>query len=166
MSKRRRGGPAAQAAPDPLAALGLAAPELRRAEPRDIGEVQTLQWACFDPPLHEPYGVLERDLIQDTGFVLRSAGRLVGTVRCQLLADGTEWRLGLLMVPPDLRGRGLGTFLLAHGEAAAPPSVTTYAVLVGATKQDNRRFYESHGYADRGTLPDRPGVRLLTKSRR
>ncbi len=41
-------------------------------------------------------------------------------VGCRLLEDGTVWHIGLLMVAPDLRGRGLGRFLLEHAERAAP----------------------------------------------
>ena len=98
--------------------------------------------------------------------MLRSAGRLVGMIRCQSLDAGTRWQLGLLMVVPDLRGRGIGRFLLEHAEAAAPPSVTTYSVLVGATRRDNIEFYGRAGYTDEGALPDRPGVLLFTKPRR
>ena len=169
LTRRRRtsGRAAATPAPvtDPLGGLGLDRPELRRAVPGDIGEVQTLQWASFDPPLREPYDVLERDVLGDTSWVLRSAGRLVGMIGCQLLADGTEGRFRLLMVAPDLRGRGIGRFLLDHAEAAAPPSVTTYSVLVGAGKQDALAFYEDAGYTSRGKLADRPGVLLLAKPR-
>ena len=59
----------------------------------------------------------------------------------------------------------IGRFLLDHAEAAAPPSVTTYSVLVGAGKQDALAFYEDAGYTSRGKLADRPGVLLLTKPR-
>jgi tRNA (guanine37-N1)-methyltransferase len=167
--RRRTSGRAAAAgtpaAGDSLVGLGLDRPELRRAVPGDIGEVQTLQWASFDPPLREPYDVLERDVLGDTSWVLRSAGRLVGMIGCQLLADGTEGRFRLLMVAPDLRGRGIGRFLLDHAEAAAPASVTTYSVLVGAGKQDALAFYGDAGYTSRGKLPERPGVLLLTKPR-
>ena len=166
MTKRRTAGRAVTpAATDPLAVLGLDRPELRRARRGDLGEVQTLQWASFDPPLHEPFHILERDVLGDTSFVLRSAGRLVGMIRCQSLDAGTRWQLGLLMVVPDLRGRGIGRFLLEHAEAAAPPSVTTYSVLVGATRRDNIEFYGRAGYTDEGALPDRPGVLLFTKRR-
>ena len=151
MTKPRRTSRRATEAPptaDPLAVLGLEQPELRRAQRGDVGEIQTLQWASFEPPLHEPLHILERDVLGDTSFVLRSAGRLVGMIRCQSLEEGSRWQLGLLMVVPDLRGRGIGRFLLDHAEAAAPASVATYSVLVGATKRDNVDFYEQAGYTN------------------
>ena len=139
---------------------------LRLAEPGDLGEIQTLQWACFDPVLREPLDVLAEDVLGDTSFVLRVGGRLVGMVRCQLLDDGTVWHLGLLMVAPDLRGRGLGRHLLAYAEAAAPPSVTTYALFTGADKTDNLRMYKKAGYRNHGERPDVPGVVRFSKPRR
>ena len=139
---------------------------LRLAEPGDLGEIQTLQWACFDPVLREPLDVLAEDVLGDTSFVLRVGGRLVGMIRCQLLDEGTVWHLGLLMVAPDLRGRGLGRHLLAYAEAAAPPSVTTYALFTGADKADNLRLYKKAGYRNHGERPDVPGVVRFSKPRR
>jgi tRNA (guanine37-N1)-methyltransferase len=139
---------------------------LRLAEPGDLGEIQTLQWACFDPWLREPLDVLAEDVLGDTSFVLRVGGRLVGMIRCQLLDEGTVWHLGLLMVAPDLRGRGLGRHLLAYAEAAAPPSVTTYALFTQADKADNLRMYKKAGYRNHGERPDVPGVVRFTKPRR
>ncbi len=139
---------------------------LRLAEPADLGEIQTLQWACFDPVLREPLDVLAEDVLGDTSFVLRAGGRLVGMIRCQLLDEGAVWHLGLLMVAPDLRGRGLGRHLLAYAEAAAPPSVTTYALFTGADKADNLRLYKKAGYRNHGERPDVPGVVRFSKPRR
>ena len=129
----------------------------------DLGEYLTLQWACFPPELHEPLDVLTDDVLGDTGFVLRVGGRLVGTVSCQLLDGGTEWRPRLLMVAPDLRGRGIGRWLLDHAERAAPPSVTTYSLLTGATVAGSQKLYRRAGYRSRGEL--RPGVVRMTKQR-
>ena len=146
--------------------VGDVAGIIRLAEPGDLGEIQTLQWACFDPVLREPLDVLAEDVLGDTSFVLRTGGRLVGMVRCQLLDDGTRWHLGLLMVAPDLRGRGIGRFLLAYAEAAAPPSVTTYALFTGADKVDNLRMYKKAGYRNHGERADVPGVVRFSKPRR
>ncbi len=139
--------------------------EVALAVRADLGEIQTLQWASFEPALHEPLDVLTEDVLGSTTFVLRVAGRLVGTVRCQLLDDGATWQLGLLMVAPDLRGRGLGRWLLEYAERAAPASVTTYRLFAGADKRDNQRMYRKAGYSPRGERPDRPGVVVLTRRR-
>jgi len=146
--------------------VGDVAGIIRLAEPGDLGEIQTLQWACFDPVLRESLDVLAEDVLGDTSFVLRVGGRLVGMVRCQLLDEGTVWHLGLLMVAPDLRGRGLGRHLLAYAEAAAPPSVTTYALFTGADKVDNLRMYKKAGYRNHGERADVPGVVRFSKPRR
>ncbi len=129
----------------------------------DLGEYLTLQWACFPPDLHEPLDVLTEDVLSDTGFVLRVGGRLVATVSCQLLADGTEWRPRLLMVAPDLQGRGIGRWLLTYAEQAAPPSVTTYSLLTGTTNARGQKLYKRAGYRSRGETA--PGVVRMTKRR-
>jgi tRNA (guanine37-N1)-methyltransferase len=137
---------------------------VRPTEPADLGEFLTLQWACFPPELHEPLDILRRDVLEeDTSFVLRVGGRLVGTVSCRLLEDGTDWQPRLLMVAPDLRGRGIGRFLLEYAERAAPPSVTTYSLLTGTDNQQSQRMYKKAGYRSRGEV--RPGVVRFTKRR-
>ena len=130
---------------------------VRPTEPSDLGEFLTLQWACFPPELHEPLDILQRDVLEeDTSFVLRVGGRLVGTVSCRLLANGTDWQPRLLMVAPDLRGRGIGRFLLEYAERAAPPSVTTYSLLTGTGNKRSQRMYTRAGYRSRGEVS--PGV--------
>jgi tRNA (guanine37-N1)-methyltransferase len=137
---------------------------VRPTEPADLGEFLTLQWACFPPELHEPLDILRRDVLEeDTSFVLRVGGRLAGTVSCRLLEEGTEWQPRLLMVAPDLRGRGLGRFLLDYAERVAPPSVTTYSLLTGTGNQPSQRMYKRAGYRSRGEV--RSGVVRFTKPR-
>lgn len=140
--------------------------EVRPATPADMGEVQTLQWACFEPRLREPLDVLTEDFLAGTSLVARSAGRLVGTVSCRLLEDGTVWHISLLMVAPDLRGHGLGRWLLEQAEAAAPDSVQTYRMYAGAEADENLRIYKRAGYSRRGTRDGHPDVVVLTKPRR
>ncbi|HET7194908.1 MAG TPA: GNAT family N-acetyltransferase [Nocardioides sp.] len=137
---------------------------MRPTDPADLGEFLTLQWACFPPELHEPLDILRRDVLEeDTSFVLRVGGRLVGTVSCRLLADGTDWQPRLLMVAPDLRGRGIGRFLLEYAERAAPPSVTTYSLLTGTDNQRSQRMYKKAGYRSQGEVS--PGVVRFSKPR-
>jgi len=136
------------------------------ARPADLGELMTLQWACFAPDLHEPLDVLTRDLPVGTTFALRVGGRLVGAVRGTLLdgPDVTEWRISLLMVAPDLRGRGLGRFLLEHVEAAAPAAAKAYSQLTRGDDPRGDRMHRKAGYRPAGEAS--PGVARLVKQRR
>jgi tRNA (guanine37-N1)-methyltransferase len=129
--------------------------------PADLGELQTLQWACFDPALRETLDELAEDVSGATAFVLRVGGRLVGSVSGRL--DGDAWYLSLLMVAPDLRGRGIGGWLLRHAEQAAPPQATTYALVTGAGNRDSQRLYRKAGYRPGGEV--RPGVVRMTRRR-
>ncbi len=158
----------AERRPDLLHGAVAAGPhgtEVSLASRADMGEIQTLQWACFEPALQEPMDVLTEDVLTSTTFVVRAAGRLVGTVRCQLLEDGTVWQVGLLMVAPDLRRQGYGGWLLRHAEQAAPASVTTYRLLTGATRSENIRWYRRAGYRPRGTREGPVDVVVMTKQR-
>ncbi|MGZ5404734.1 MAG: tRNA (guanosine(37)-N1)-methyltransferase TrmD [Nocardioides sp.] len=132
------------------------------ATPADVGELMTLQWACFAPDLHEPLDVLTRDLLEGTSFVLRSGGRLVGAVRGTLL-DGGEWRISWLMVAPDLRGRGLGRFLLEQVESAAPAAATSYSQLTRGDDPRGARMHRKAGYRPAGEVA--PGVTRLVRRR-
>jgi tRNA (guanine37-N1)-methyltransferase len=148
-----------------VSAGNLEGAELSTAVLADMGELMTLQWACFDPLLREPVDVLTEDVLGSTTFVLRASGRLIGAVRCQLLDDGATWLIGLLMVSPDLRGRGIGRFLLEHAEGAAPDTVTTYRLFTADDHADNLRRYKRAGYSLRGEREGHPGVAVLTKRR-
>lgn len=156
--------PAAAIDPSELSELSeVSDVQIRLAERADLGEIQTLQWACFEPALHEPLDALTEDVLGATTFVLRAGGRLVGTVGCRLDEAGSDWHLGLLMVAPDLRGRGLGRFLLAYAEQAAPPSVTTYSLVTGAGNARSQKLYTKAGYRSRGEAS--PGVVRFVKRR-
>ena len=68
------------------------------------------------------------------------------------------------MVAPDLRGQGLGRWLLARIEEAAPPGVTSYELVTGAGSVRNQRMYKRAGYRLRGEVE--PGVVRMTRTRR
>lgn len=154
---------------------GLAEVEWRTATRGDAGEILTLQRACWVdealanelldvPALHESYDDVVAALETHTTFVLRSAGRLVGSVRGSRSPDGT-WFVGRLMVAPDLRGRGIGRWLLDRVEEAAPADAPTSALVTGARNQANLRFYRRAGYR-LDPVQDDPVVRRLVKRRR
>jgi len=147
--------------------------ELRAAVPADAGELYVLQLACWVqemhdnpgvpiPALHETLDDLRAWLPEWTVLVLRREGRLVAAARAR--REGDAWDIGRLMVAPDLQGQGLGRFLLAEIERAAPPDVTTYRLFTGAGSARNQRMYKRAGYSLRGEIE--PGVVLLTKPRR
>jgi tRNA (guanine37-N1)-methyltransferase len=146
--------------------------DVRTATPADAGEILTLQLACWVteahanatldiPPLHEDLDDVQAWLTGWTAFVVRSAGRLVGGVRGRL--EGDVWDIGRLMVAPDLRGRGLGTWLLRHVEEAAPPQARRLALFTGAGSEANQRMYHRAGYRRDRVQPADTGVVHLSK---
>ena len=145
--------------------------EWRPAVVADAGEVLTLQRACWIqeavandmwdvPALHETLEQVTADLQEWTTFVLRSSGRLVGSVRGCL--DDGEWLIGRLMVAPDLQGRGLGRWMLDRIQEAAPPDARSLGVITGARSVDNLRLYHRAGFRPRREQPD-PRLTRLTK---
>jgi tRNA (guanine37-N1)-methyltransferase len=116
------------------------------------------------PPLHETLEQVEADLERWTTFVLRSSGRLVGSVRGRLTGRG-DWFIGRLMVAPDLRGRGLGRWLLEQVVAAAPDEARRLALMTGARSEANLRRYRRAGFRPDRDQPD-PGVVRMSRPRR
>jgi tRNA (guanine37-N1)-methyltransferase len=142
----------------------------------DAGELLTLQRACWVqeaianddlhgiPPLHETLEDVRRELDRWSTWVVRSEGRLVGSVRGRLTDDGA-WDIGRLMVAPDLQGRGLGRALLTHIQAVAPPAATSYVLFTGARSTENIRMYKKAGFRVRTDLDAPPLAVVLTKRR-
>jgi tRNA (guanine37-N1)-methyltransferase len=152
--------------------------EWRAATRADAGEILTLQRACWIqeavvnemwdvPALHESLELVTAELDVWTTFVLRSAGRLVGSVRGRLdgAAGEQEWLIGRLMVAPDLQGRGLGRWMLERVEEAAPPAVRSFSVITGARSEDNLRMYRRAGFRPVRDQHD-PRIARLSKPRR
>ncbi len=148
--------------------------ELRLATRADAGELFTLQRACWVaeaqanealtiPALVETMPDVLDGLEQWQTWVVRAAGRLVGSVRARLDEASGAWEIGRLMIAPDLSGRGLGRWLLGHAEGLAPPAATSYALVTGAGSARNLRMYRKAGYRPRGEVS--PGVVRLTKPR-
>jgi tRNA (guanine37-N1)-methyltransferase len=156
----------AERRPDLLHAGEAVGPEgttLTAATRADLGELLTLQHACFDPTLHEPMDALADDVLTSTCLLMRRAGRLVGAVRGRPGDDGAVWDVGLLMVAPDQRGRGFGRWLLERAEAAAPPQVLSHRLFVSSASPGLRGLYRRAGYSVRGERPGHPGVLVMTK---
>jgi tRNA (guanine37-N1)-methyltransferase len=155
-----------------LTVAGIDEAEVRVANRADAGEILTLQLACWVEEEQANPGVTIPTLTEGlddvvgwlrtwTTFVVRSGPRLVGAVRGRL--DGDVWEIGRLMVAPDLRGRGLGRWLLEHAEAAAPPEARRASLFTGAGSVDNLRMYRRAGYRPDRLPSGDPGVVHLSK---
>ncbi len=137
----------------------------------DAGELLTLQLACWVaearandsldiPALQEGLADVEAWLGEWTTVVVRAHGRLVAAGRARL--DGTGWSVGRLMVAPDLRGRGLGRWLLELLEQAAPAEARRVELFTGSGSEANLRRYRRAGYR-RDATRAQPGVVHLSK---
>jgi NAD(P)H-dependent FMN reductase/GNAT superfamily N-acetyltransferase len=133
----------------------LAGSYAKRLTPDDAPEVTVLQRCCWVeeavandslaiPALHESLEEVREWLTswRTTGVWLD--GRLLGMVRTRLIE--TDWHLGRLAVVPDLRGRGLGRWLLRTAEAAAGPDCRRILLFTGAKSLRNIDFYQNMGY--------------------
>jgi tRNA (guanine37-N1)-methyltransferase len=149
----------------------------------DAGEILTLQKACWVaeaidaqsleiPALQEDLATVVAGL---TGperwqtYVVRSAGRLIGSVRGRL-DDGPDgervWDIGRLMVAPDMQGRGLGRVLLDHIQRVAPAEATAFWLFTGEHAARNQRIYKRAGFRLRLDLEAPPLAVVMTKRRR
>jgi tRNA (guanine37-N1)-methyltransferase len=132
----------------------------------DAGEILTLQRACWVqeamandtlsiPALHESLDDVQATVASWDTYVLRDAGRLIGSVRGRLI-DG-EFEVGRLMVAPDRQGLGLGRLLLEQILRTAPAGVPI-VLSTGALSTDNQRMYRAAGFEISGPQGDDPGV--------
>ncbi|UIJ34472.1 tRNA (guanosine(37)-N1)-methyltransferase TrmD [Allobranchiibius sp. GilTou73] len=158
--------------PDLLHASAAADPDdlaLVPAGPGDVGELLTLTHACWlttgiendtlqIPAQHETYESLAASLQITSTYVVRSHGRLVASARGRL--DGDAWEIERVMVAPDLRGRGLGQWLLEQIEAQAPEEATAYSLFTGERSLGPLRMYRRAGYRRAGQGPFGRTVRL------
>lgn len=131
--------------------------EIRLATPADVPELLVLTRACWleevaqIAPLwagpQEDVAEHTEALREWTTWVVRSQGRLVGSVRARRKpGEPHRWWIGRLMVAPDLHGRGLGRELLAWAEAQAPAEVSEFWLNTGRNRQRNVRMYRKAGY--------------------
>ena len=147
--------------------------EIRLAQPSDLGEILTLQRACWTqeavandtldiPALTETADDVREWMTGWTVFVAVSGGRVVGGARGRLTRSGA-WDIGRLMVAPDLQGRGLGRRLLEAIEKAAPEEARVFRLFTGARSWDNQRMYKKAGYRLLGPYDRDPNAVLLEK---
>jgi GNAT superfamily N-acetyltransferase len=146
--------------PDPI-------PTPRVAAPGDAGTVATLLDSFnreFDTPTPGPAVLaarLEKLLAHDRTIALLAGQPAVGvallTLRPNVWYDGPVALLDELYVAPELRGRGIGSALLASAELAARHGgAEVLEINVDGGDTDARRFYERHGYANIEPGEDEP----------
>ncbi|MBS44909.1 MAG: tRNA (guanosine(37)-N1)-methyltransferase TrmD [Nocardioides sp.] len=153
--------------------------EIVRATRADAPELHVLTLGCWVgeallnddlsiPTLHETLASTTESVETWHTYVVRLAGRLVGSVRGRRDRDDTQvWEIGRLMVAPDLRGRGLGRVLLDHAEQVAPDDVRGFRLVTGKHSEANLRRYKRAGYRITEVRDDGPsGPVVLAKRRR
>jgi GNAT superfamily N-acetyltransferase len=140
---------------------GIPVPDgtVTRATTADAAELLVLQRACWVqeaidnsslqlPALTESLDDVAAWLASWQVWLVHRHGRLVGAVRAR--HDGTVWEIGRLMVAPDLAGRGLGRWLLAYAEGAAPDDLDSVGLFTGAKSLRNLALYRRAGYRPAG----------------
>jgi NAD(P)H-dependent FMN reductase/GNAT superfamily N-acetyltransferase len=144
---------------------------LRRLQPQDADEVVVLQRCCWVdeaiandslavPALQESPEQVKNWLTHWQAWGLWRDGRLLSIVRaCRVDA---EWHIGRIGVAPDLRGRGVGGWLLRVAEEACEPECRSLVLFTGARSLSNIRRYERAGYR-RVAHRSSPGSVCLTR---
>jgi GNAT superfamily N-acetyltransferase len=105
-------------------------------------------WQGFDPRLRAGSAQI---------WVLRSGGRIVGTVGLMLEQKPNgrhRAEVAKLLVHRDVRGRGLGRDLLSHVERVAAAQGRTLLILDTQTGSVAERLYRSAGWTPVGIIPD------------
>lgn len=131
----------------------------RRLTPDDAPEVTVLQRCCWVeealandtlavPALHESLDDVSTWLAARQATGLWRDGRLLAMVRAH--RKGGDWHIGRLAVVPDLRGHGLGRWMLRTAEADASAGAGAergrLVLTTGAASRHNIALYESEGY--------------------
>jgi len=135
--------------------------KLRPAEASDLKSAAEL---IRNQRLFEPYGLtpaaLERTLLAAHGrgeqlHVADLNGTVSGLIWFQLQgAFGRSGYVRLLVTGEQAQGQGIGARLLALAEQTVFAQTGDMFLLVNSFNADARRFYERHGYAATGTIPD------------
>ncbi|MGW0983592.1 GNAT family N-acetyltransferase [Streptomyces xiamenensis] len=145
---RERGRASAVAGP-------VAGSYARRLTPGDAPQVTVLQRCCWAeeavanstlaiPALHESPHEVRTWLADWHATGLWQDGRLLGMVRTR--RSGDDLNVGRLAVVPDLRGLGVGRWLLRMAESAGQ-GCRRIVLSTGAASSRNITLYESQGYA-------------------
>ncbi|MDW4572142.1 GNAT family N-acetyltransferase [Microbacterium sp. M3] len=141
---------------------------IRPIEPRDAGEVMTLQRAAFVqealiygspemPPLTQTLEEVESELQQNLGVVALDDARMIGALRARV--DGDLLLVGRIAIAPDRAGEGIGSALLEAVERRGADAGATEAELfTGSLSEANLRLYERLGYRETQRVPGDDGT--------
>lgn len=139
----------------------------------DAAEVTVLQRCCWVdealandtlalPALRESPQDVRAWLTRWCATGLWRDGRLLGLVRTRRV--GAEWHVGRLGVAPDLRGQGVGRWLLRFAESAADRDCDRVVLFTGAESHGNIALYESEGYRREPSAGEDGAVRLVKRT--
>ena len=139
------------------------------AQPRDTGELLTLSLASASgaglagAAGDESFESLRQSLSEHTTYVLRSQGRIIGSVRARTSGE-KHWEISRIVVAPDLAGRGIDRVLLEHIQQVAPSQASEFVLLTGPLEAETQRMVKKAGFRPR-PADDAGGLRF-TKRRR
>lgn len=118
--------------------------------------VETPLWRRYHVTFEQAYERFVEALARGADlFVIVVDGQAAGCVWC--VARGAFDRSGyirLIMVDGAQRSRGLGRELLDYAEGFLGRHADDVFLLVSDFNHDAQRFYQRHGYAQVGALPD------------
>ena len=141
---------------------------IRPIEPRDAGEVMTLQRAAFVqealiygspemPPFTQTLEEVESELQENLGVVALDGARMIGALRARV--DGDLLLVGRIAIAPDRAGEGIGSALLEAVERRGADAGATEAELfTGSLSEANLRLYERLGYRETQRVPGDDGT--------
>ncbi|MCF2532479.1 bifunctional NAD(P)H-dependent oxidoreductase/GNAT family N-acetyltransferase [Yinghuangia soli] len=144
---------------------------VRELNPDDAPEATVLQRCCWVDeavdnasldlaPLRESVDDVAQWLSEWTVAGLWRDGRLIGMVRVR--HDGDTGHIGRLAVAPDMRGTGIGRWLLRHARQALTPTCTRIALSTGVGSVRNIALYQSEGFVADGSGAE--GIVHLSKA--
>jgi GNAT superfamily N-acetyltransferase len=127
---------------------------VERATPDDAAGILELQKLAYEseaklyddwtlPPLTQRLESLREEFATSCVLKAMDADQLVGSVRAR--EKDHVCHVGRLVVQPRLQGRGVGTLLMRHIEAAFP-DVRAFELFTGSRSTGNLRLYERLGY--------------------
>ncbi|MGO2745759.1 GNAT family N-acetyltransferase [Microbacterium sp.] len=106
------------------------------------------------PPLTQTLEQVRAEIAENSGWVARSDGRLVGAIRA--VEDGELLLIGRIAIAPDMQGEGIGRALLDAAENASAASEAE--LFTGSLSEANIRLYESCGYVETRRVPQDDGT--------